>query len=234
MSKIFDNININFEEGFKAILTNFGVKRADFCVGYFNLRIKSLADVVYSTKPSEGHGEGVITYIRTRNDNDILYWIDTDGTVKTQSLTAIFEALASTPQTPILPPLANHHSLVAKALKEVSLDTGKASLGVLGGKSSTRWKVFNLLQNRVQQDMGTLFETQSKEIANDVFRYPLRETAKASLGKMFARGESAETILELVEEYHANGELCAIPTEEDGASSSDSARIICSLGLREV
>ena len=82
--------------------------------------------------------------------------------------------------------------------------------------------------------MGTLFETQSKEIANDVFHYPLRETAKASLGKMFARGESAETILELVEEYHANGELCAIPTEEDGASSSDSARIICSLGLREV
>ena len=197
-------------------------------------RIKSLADVVYSTKPSEGHGEGVITYIRTRNDNDILYWLDTDGTVKTQSLTAIFEALASTPQTPTLPPLDNHHSLVAKALKEVSLDTGKASLGVLGGKSSTRWKVFNLLQNRVQQDTGTLFETQSKEIANDVFRYPLRETAKASLGKMFARGESAETILELVEEYHANGELCAIPTEEDGTSSADSARIICSLGLREV
>ncbi len=38
MSKIFDNININFEDGLKAILTNFGVKRADFCVGYFNLR----------------------------------------------------------------------------------------------------------------------------------------------------------------------------------------------------
>ena len=38
MSKIFDNIGMSFESGLKAILSNLGVKRADFCVGYFNLR----------------------------------------------------------------------------------------------------------------------------------------------------------------------------------------------------
>ena len=38
MSKIFDNIETNYEEGPHAILTNVGVERADFCVGYFNLR----------------------------------------------------------------------------------------------------------------------------------------------------------------------------------------------------
>ena len=38
MSKIFDNIGMTFESGLKAILSNLGVKRADFCVGYFNLR----------------------------------------------------------------------------------------------------------------------------------------------------------------------------------------------------
>ena len=38
MSKIFDNIGSKFEEGLHAILTNAGVERADFCVGYFNLR----------------------------------------------------------------------------------------------------------------------------------------------------------------------------------------------------
>ena len=38
MSKIFDNIDEKFESGLKAILSNTGVKRADFCVGYFNLR----------------------------------------------------------------------------------------------------------------------------------------------------------------------------------------------------
>ena len=38
MSKIFDSIETKFEEGVHAILTNVGVERADFCVGYFNLR----------------------------------------------------------------------------------------------------------------------------------------------------------------------------------------------------
>ena len=38
MSKIFDNIETKFEEGLHAILTNVGVERADFCVGYFNFR----------------------------------------------------------------------------------------------------------------------------------------------------------------------------------------------------
>ena len=38
MSKIFDNIEMSFESGLKAMLSNLGVKRADFCVSYFNLR----------------------------------------------------------------------------------------------------------------------------------------------------------------------------------------------------
>ena len=38
MSKIFDNIETRFLDGLHAILTNVGVERVDFCVGYFNLR----------------------------------------------------------------------------------------------------------------------------------------------------------------------------------------------------
>ena len=38
MSRIFDNIESNFDSGLHDILTNVGVERADFCVGYFNLR----------------------------------------------------------------------------------------------------------------------------------------------------------------------------------------------------
>lgn len=38
MSRIYDNIELRFEEGLLGILANVGVKRADFCAGYFNLR----------------------------------------------------------------------------------------------------------------------------------------------------------------------------------------------------
>ena len=50
MSKIFDNIETKFEEGLHAILTNVGVERADFRVGYFNLRGWKQVAVTYLTK----------------------------------------------------------------------------------------------------------------------------------------------------------------------------------------
>ena len=38
MARIYDNIDIKFTEGLHGIIENIGVKRVDFCVGYFNLR----------------------------------------------------------------------------------------------------------------------------------------------------------------------------------------------------
>ena len=36
MARIYDNIETKFAEGLQGIITNAGVKRVDFCVGYFN------------------------------------------------------------------------------------------------------------------------------------------------------------------------------------------------------
>lgn len=38
MARIYDNIETKFMQGLQDIVTNQGVKRVDFCVGYFNLR----------------------------------------------------------------------------------------------------------------------------------------------------------------------------------------------------
>lgn len=38
MARIYDNIDLHFTTGLQDIITNTGVKRVDFCVGYFNLR----------------------------------------------------------------------------------------------------------------------------------------------------------------------------------------------------
>ena len=38
MARIYDNIEVKFTEGLQGIISSLGVKRVDFCVGYFNLR----------------------------------------------------------------------------------------------------------------------------------------------------------------------------------------------------
>ncbi len=38
MARIYDNIEIKFEQGLNDIIESHGVRRVDFCVGYFNLR----------------------------------------------------------------------------------------------------------------------------------------------------------------------------------------------------
>lgn len=38
MARIYDNIELKFDEGLKNVMNNPGIKRVDFCVGYFNLR----------------------------------------------------------------------------------------------------------------------------------------------------------------------------------------------------
>lgn len=35
MARIYDNIETKFTQGLQGIITNMGVKRVDFCVGYF-------------------------------------------------------------------------------------------------------------------------------------------------------------------------------------------------------
>ena len=57
-------------------------------------RIQGLADVVYATKPRGDEPQGVITYARTRNDSDVLTWLDAAGRVVSKSPTRIFKALA--------------------------------------------------------------------------------------------------------------------------------------------
>lgn len=38
MAQIYDNIDVKFTDGLQGIISSLGVKRVDFCVGYFNLR----------------------------------------------------------------------------------------------------------------------------------------------------------------------------------------------------
>ena len=68
MSKIFYNIETKFEEGLHAILTNVGVERADFCVGYFNLRgwkqVAADIDMLPGGDALEKNAKGVVEPVK--------------------------------------------------------------------------------------------------------------------------------------------------------------------------
>ena len=44
MARIYDNIDIRFKDALQLILKTGGIERADFCVGYFNMRGWDMVD----------------------------------------------------------------------------------------------------------------------------------------------------------------------------------------------
>lgn len=192
-------------------------------------RIRNLADVVYSTKPAREDPAGVVTYAQTRAGNDVLAWLDARGATVSQSPVRILQALACSPSTPKTEPLKDHHKLVAQALAAVK-DTPGVAAGVLGSRMSVKYRLYELLQERLRQDAGTLFENQCKAAADAVYSRPLRETAKHLLGKMIRNHATADEILSTLLDFHESGDLCA-PAEEGGSGGPATARIICSMGF---
>ena len=74
-----------------------------------------------------------------------------------------------------------------------------------------------------------MLELHLKEAADQVYAYPMKETAKNALGKMLQKHLPVDDIIQTILEFHKENELCIVPEEED--SSPLSARIICSMGM---
>ena len=192
-------------------------------------RIMGLADVIYSTKPEGGNGQGVITYAKTKADGDALAWRAVDGTVKTTSPVKIFKALECAASTPRLDPLPNHHALVKASLESIASSDDGVGMGILGTKSSVKYKVFTMIENRLKENQMPLFEQGLKEASDELYNYPMKETARHLIGKMIQQKRHADDIIETVLALHKDGELCLVPDEGDGVANV--ARIICSMGL---
>ena len=195
--------------------------------------IPTLSNVVYSTKPAgEGLPGGVITYAKTYNDFDVLTWLDADENVVSQSQKRILNALACDADTPALPPHANHHELVAKAVEAIGNETTTVG-GILGNRFSTRYRIITLLESYYKNPPTLFFSQENKEMLklaiDDIYNYPLLEGAKFTLGRML-RTNTSDEIVEYVLEMRKNGTLCRI--DEDRDSHKDPV-IICSMGLKE-
>ncbi|MBI3989588.1 MAG: NgoFVII family restriction endonuclease [candidate division NC10 bacterium] len=192
--------------------------------------IPELPPVVYSTRahrPSDREPEGVLVYVRTAEGNDALAWMNKDGKSVTESQFSILKAAECPPDTQALPRLEKHHELVQKGV-ELIVEEEKSVGGQLGRPSGARFRTYERLKRYAEQVKGTLFESQELlKAIDDIYRYPLRQSAIDTLNRQLRSGVSDETLAQLVIALRDEDRLCLIHEEEQ----AQEPRIICSMGL---
>lgn len=194
--------------------------------------IPNLSNVIYATKETdEFRHAGVITYIKTYNDFDVLTWLDSEGNIISQSQKRILNAMECKPESSGGPEQENHHELVAKAVDIISSETTSIG-GILGNRFSTRYRISNLLERFYQNSPNLFFSQETKELLklaiDDIYNYPLLESAKFTLGRML-RNSSSNEIVDCVLEMRRNFSLCRI---DDNKNKHKEPTIVCSMGLK--
>lgn len=192
--------------------------------------IPDLPPVAYSTKahlPNLKEPDGVLVYLRTPEGNDALTWVDQQGSLVTESQFAILRAAECAPNTPALPRQEKHHDLVRQGVEQV-LKEEKSVGGALGRQSGARFRTYERLKRFIEENQGTLWITQELHKAVDeIYRYPLRESARDTLNRQLRSGIQDQQLAELVVTLRADDRLCWVEAEAD----AQEPHIICSLGL---
>jgi hypothetical protein len=195
--------------------------------------IPELPAVVYSTRPhqpTEKKPEGVLVYLRTAEGNDALAWVDKAGNNITESQFEILKAAECTPNTPAAPRHENHHELVKKGVEFVAAEE-KTVGGQLGRPSGARFRTYERLKRYADLVKGSLFDTpQLAKTIEDIYRYPLRQSAIDTLNRQLRAGISDEKLAELAMALRDDDRLCIIHEEEQ----IQEPQIICSMGLANV
>ena len=193
--------------------------------------IPALPNVVYSTRPHvprSDQPEGALVYVRTVEGNDALEWVDRNGQSVTESQYAILKAAECSPDTPALPRHEHHHALVQQGVEHIAAEERSIG-GQLGRPSGARFRTYERLKRYVAEVEGTLFDTdQLRRAIEEIYRYPLRQTATDTLNRQLRSGVSDEVLAQLVVALREEDRLCIIHEEEQ----VQEPRIICSLGLR--
>ena len=193
-------------------------------------RIEDLPPVVYSSKAHHEDPErpaGALVYMRTAQGYDSLAWVDRAGGSVTRSQFEILRAAACPPDTPALPRHETHHAIVAKAAAHIASEEKQVG-GQLGRPSGARFRTYERLKSYAENVKGTLFDTAAlRQAIDDIYRYPLRQTAVDVLNRQLRSGISDETLAELVGALRDEDRLCVVHEEDERQEPT----IICSMGL---
>lgn len=194
--------------------------------------IEEMPNVVYSTRehtPQAVQPEGVLMYMKTTEGNDSLIYVDCNGNSVTQSQLAVLKMAACDEATPAIAKNQQHHDLVKKGA-ELLAEEEKNMGGQLGRPSGARFRSYERLKSYVQEMKGTLFVTEELlKAIDDIYRYPLRQSAIDTLNRQLRTGISSQQLAELVVALRMDDRLCIVSEEIEKREP----QIICSLGLFE-
>ena len=192
--------------------------------------IEDLPSVVHSSKAySErpNRPDGVLVYMRTGQGNDALTWVGRNGKSITESQFEVLRAAECDPDSPAMARHNTHHELVAQAAKHVRRSEKRVG-GQLGRPSGARFRTYERLKNYADSIQGTLFESDALHRAIDeIYRFPLRQTAVDTLNRQLRSGVSDETLVELVTALREEDRLCIVQEDDEVLEP----KIICSMGL---
>jgi hypothetical protein len=192
--------------------------------------IPALPSVVYSTKAhqaTEKKPDGVLLYLRTAEGNDALAWVDKEGKAVTESQFEILKASECAQDSPAMPRHERHHELVRKAVELVMVEE-KSVGGQLGRPSGARFRTYERLKRYSEQVKDTLFGSpELTKAIEEIYRFPLRQSAIDTLNRQLRAGISDTSLAELVMALRDEDRLCIVQEEDQ----SGEPQIICSLGL---
>ena len=193
-------------------------------------KIEAMPSVVHSSMAypeTPQRPEGALVYMRTAQGHDALAWMNRDGNSVTESQFEILHAAACLPDTPALPRHETHHDLVRKAAEHIAREEKQVG-GHLGRPSGARFRAYERLKSYAENVKGTLFDTDSlRRTIEDIYRYPLRQTAVDTLNRQLRSSISDEALAQLVIALRDDDRLCIMHKEDE----RQEPRIICSMGL---
>jgi len=174
---------------------------------------------------------GVLVYLNTTEGNSALAWMDKNGDSVSESQFAVLRAAECALDTPALPRQENHHDIVQSGVAHIMTES-KFVGGQLGRPSGARFKTYERLSEHARQLRGSLFESlptsQSLfKAVEQIYRFPLRDSAKDKLNRQLRSGVQDEQLAELVVNLYEDDKLCRVQE----AQETQEPRIICSLGL---
>jgi hypothetical protein len=192
--------------------------------------IPALPPVVYSTRllqAKEKEPEGVLVYMRTAERNDALTWVDKNGKIVSQSPLAILRVAECHPETAPVRRHEQHHELVRRGVEHLVKEE-KTVGGQLGRPSGARFRTYERLKRYAEEIKDTLFESaELLKVIDDLYRYPLRQSATDTLNRQLRAGIADEDLARLVIALREEDRLCLVHAEEQRQEPV----ILCSMGL---